>query len=171
MNNVFFSDGIHLVQNGIYRGRLLVLVPKIPLVSDQRVVKGKLEAQGFTDVTFFDKNALPPDWPADQTGDPSSGGQWTAYAQGRFTLTDRVIPTSELGSNVTLYGMWLQQAPPGVQPAPPGPGPDPRPQPDLPPLPPLPEKQSMIGPAIASAAGVALGFAAAKFLARKKVPA
>ena len=169
MNNVLLSDGIHLTQNAVYRGRL-----SVSFLGSQKAVSDGLGKQGFTEVVFFEKDALPADWPDDQKADEANWPNWEAYLQGRFTMTDRVIPLSELPSGITLNGMWLQQAPAGAPaiPPPPGPGPGPGPLPDPgapPPPPPSPTKPSMVKPLLASAAGVALGFAAARLIAKKKV--
>jgi hypothetical protein len=164
MNNVLLSDGIHLTQNAVYRGRL-----SVSFLGSQKAVSDGLGKQGFTEVVFFEKDALPADWPDDQKADEANWPNWEAYLQGRFTMTDRVIALSELPAGITLQGMWLQQAPAAPQPLPPSPGPPAPSDPGLPPYtPPPPEKPSMVGPLVASAAGVALGFAAAKFLGRKK---
>ncbi len=177
IENVIFADGIHMLQNGVYRGRLLIHAWSA--VAGEGTVRGKLEEQGFTDVVFFKKNNLPADWPADQKEDPSRDFQWTAFVQGRFTMTDRVIPLSELGTNVTLLGMWINMPDtvPQPQPLPPVPEPEsvaamePRLTPNVVTLPEEPAKQaSMVGPLAASAAGVALGFAAVKLLKRRSFP-
>jgi hypothetical protein len=163
LENVIFADGIHMTQNGVYRGRLLIHAPHF--IAGESTVRDKLAEEGFTDVLFFEKNNLPPDWPTDQHEDPSSSFQWTAFMQGRFTMTDRVIPVSELGSNVTLLGMWINMpdTAPQPQPRPPVPEPEPvtPPEPRLTPnvvtLPEeTPKRASMAGPLLGSAAGVAL---------------
>lgn len=164
--SAILPDGIHLTQNGVYRGRL-----SVSFLGTQSAVSDGLGKQGFTEVVFFDKNALPADWPADQQTDEAKWPNWTGYLQGRFTMTDRVIPLSELPAGITLNSMWLYSAA-AAPPAPPGPGPGPGPSPD-PVSPPVVVYgalfPSMVGPVIASAAGVALGFAAARMLAHKKV--
>lgn len=173
ITSAIFSDGIHMLQDGVYRGRLVIHAPK--MIAGEDTVRSALGDQGFTEVLFFDKNNLPSDWPADQRDDPSSSFQWTAFMQGRFTMTDRVIPVSELGTKVTLLGMWINLPETAPQPRPPVPDATPAPKPDpvLTPsvvtVPVEPAKRaSVAGTLFASAAGVAIGFAAGQLLRRKR---
>jgi hypothetical protein len=63
---------------------------------------------------------------------------WTAYLQGRFTLTDRLIKLSELPGTVEVEDMWVFMVPQSAQPAVPPPQPG-GPPAQVEPTPPVPE--------------------------------
>lgn len=163
--NVILADGIHLVQNGVYRGRMLIHAMKV--LAGEGTVSDKLSKQGFADITFFDKDDLPSDWPEDQKEDPSDAFRWTAYLQGRFTLTDRVIPLSELGTRVTLYGMWLQQSAAAAEPATVEPLPAKPDGTESKPTAPVEEQSGSAGLLAASVGGVAMGFILARSMQKR----
>jgi hypothetical protein len=108
-NSVLSGGALHLTKEYIYRARMLIKAPGA--VATEGKVRDALVQQGFADVTFFDKSNLPADWPADQRDDPSGVFSWTAYLQGRFTLTDRAINLAELPGTVEVEEMWIYLVP------------------------------------------------------------
>lgn len=132
------GDAIAVQQNAIYRARVLIKAPGA--VATEGKVRAAFGEHGFADIVFFDKDNLPPDWPPDQVEDTSGLLSWTAYLQGRFVNPTTRVPLSELGSSVTLQGMWVYMVPlvappPGlpVLPPPPTPAEDGSSMPPLPP--------------------------------------
>jgi hypothetical protein len=121
-NSVLSGGALHLTQGYIYRARMLIKAPGA--LATESKVSDALAEQGFADITFLDKSSLPADWPSDQRDDPSGMFSWTAYLQGRFTLTDRAINLSELPGTVEVEDMWVfmvpQSAAPPVPPPQPG---------------------------------------------------
>jgi len=114
ITSILYDQGLHLRQNVIYRARMLIKAPGI--VATEGKVREALEAEGFRDIRFIDKDGLPPDWPGTERDDPSGAFSWTAYLEGRFSLTDRVIPLSELPGTVDVLGMWADLAAPAAPP-------------------------------------------------------
>lgn len=122
--SVLQGNAVVLVENVIYRARLEVVPPFGPAATEGAVAE-ELGKQGFANITFYDKAKLPPDWPGTETKDESGFMGKSYYLEGRFTLTSRTIPLSELGTKVTLRGMWVYLVPiplPGAPPVsvPPG---------------------------------------------------
>ncbi len=108
-NSILSAGALQLTQSYIYRARMLIKAPGA--VATESKVRDALGQQGFADITFFDKSNLPADWPPDQRDDPSGVFSWTAYLQGRFTLTDRFIKLSELPGTVEVEDMWIYLVP------------------------------------------------------------
>jgi hypothetical protein len=158
-NSILSGGALHLTQNYIYRARMLIKAPGA-LATESKVSEA-LAAQGFSDISFLDKSNLPADWPADQKDDPSGMFSWTAYLQGRFTLTDRAINLSELPGTVEVEDMWIFMVPQAAQPPvpPPQPGGPPAqveptvPVPDVYVAPPLTGGQRVAAALIGAAAG------------------
>jgi hypothetical protein len=130
--SVVVGDAVVLEQNAVYRARLCVVPPYGPLASED-MLRSKLGDQGFSEVVFYPKTALPANWPAEERADDSGFMGEMHYLQGRFVLSSRRVPLSKMGSQVALRGMWLQEPPPEVE-VPPGPY---RPVDVAPPLPPV----------------------------------
>lgn len=121
--SVIQGSGIVLEQNYIYRARLAVVPPFGPAATES-AVRDELGKQGFADIRFYEKDRLPADWPPTEKEDDSGFMGKMYYLEGRFTLSGRKIPISELGSKVALKGMWLYLVPkpasvPGAPPQPP----------------------------------------------------
>lgn len=113
MNTV---GSVALVIGQRYRARLLIKAPK--LVAGESRVRSELEGEGFRQIVFYDKDALPADWPSDQRSDPSGFSSWTAYLEGVYTGEGAGGGTGiDANENVQLYGFW----PYGVSAAPPQP--------------------------------------------------
>jgi hypothetical protein len=154
-NSILSPAGLALRQNVIYRARMLIKAPGFAATEGK--VREALEGQGFREVQFVDKKALPPDWPADEYEDPSGAFSWTAYLQGRFSLTDRTITFAELPGTVEVLGMWTHLIPLPSPTAQPAPVPAPAPPVVLPPEP-VSESSPMLTNVLAGALGGALAF-------------
>jgi len=125
--SILTPAGLALRQNVIYRARMLIKAPKI--VATEGKVESALREQGFTDIQFFDEDKPPGDWPPDEKDDPSGAFSWTAFLQGKFTLTDRLITFGELPGTVKVLNMFEYLVPLSAQP--PLPGVNPVPPPDV----------------------------------------
>jgi len=125
--SILTPSGLNLRQNVIYRARMLIKAPGI--VATEAKVESALREQGFTDIQFLDRDKLPADWPPDEKDDPSGMFSWTAFLQGKFTLTDRLITFKELPGTVQVLNMFEYLVPLSAQP--PLPGVNPMPPPDV----------------------------------------
>jgi len=123
-----------LVVGQRYRARLLIKAPK--LVAGESRVRTELEGEGFRQIAFFDKTALPADWLSAERDDPSGFGSWTAYLEGVFTGEEAPGASSiDANKNVQLLGFWPYGQTPAVPGQPPGPVGPPPPMPPSPPTP------------------------------------
>jgi hypothetical protein len=126
--SILTPQGLALRQNVIYRARMLIKAPKV--VATEGKVESALNEQGFVDIQFLDRDKLPGDWPPEERDDPSGMFSWTAFLQGKFTMTDRLITFKELPGTVQVLNMWeflvpLVATPAGPGPSVPGVGPAP----------------------------------------------
>ena len=102
------GPNLDLKQNAIYRARLRITATLAFMASDS-MVADKLNEAGFVDVKFYDKDALPIDWPSSEAEAVGT----TKFLEGRFAPTDRKVPLSDLGDQASLLGMWLYREAPG----------------------------------------------------------
>lgn len=144
--SVIQGGAIVLDQNVIYRARLEVVSP-YGAAAGQGAVRSALEEQGFRDITFYDRDRFPPDWPPDQAADDSGFMGKSFYLEGRFSLTARRIALTELGSKVNLRAMWVYLVPNMPAPAP-APAPGPMPQVVPPPVPSSPDMPISVPPPV-----------------------
>jgi hypothetical protein len=103
------GSNLDLKQNAIYRARLRITAMLAALATES-MVADKLKEAGFVDVKFYDKDALPPDWPSSETESVGT----TKFLEGRFEPSDRKVPLSSLGDQAELLGMWLYRDRPGA---------------------------------------------------------
>ena len=108
--SVIQNSRVVLRQNVIYRARLVVVAPFGPAAT-QDALRSALGDQGFANVRFYDSDALPADWPPEYRSDDSGFMAKTFWLEGVFTLSDRQVPLSELGSKVDLQAMWVYLVP------------------------------------------------------------
>jgi hypothetical protein len=131
--SVIQGGAVGLEQNVIYRSRLEVVPPFGPAATEGAVGE-ELGKQGFANIRFFERDKLPVDWPSTEKADDSGFMGKTYYLEGRFTLSARRIPLSELGNKVNLRSMWVYLVPTPQPTTPPPPGlPPPALPPDVPP--------------------------------------
>lgn len=128
--SVVQGSAVVLEQNVIYRARLEV-VPPYGVGATEAAVADELGKQGFANIHFYQKDKLPADWPPTESQDDSGFMGKSYYLEGRFVLSGRRIPLSELGNKVALRGMWVYLVPIPVPPSPPGVPPVPVPQPPV----------------------------------------
>lgn len=160
--SVISGSSIVLSQNVIYRARLEVVPPYGPAATEGAVSE-ELGKQGFADIHFYAKGELPNTWPDTERADDSGFMGKTYYLEGKFTLSNRTIPLSELGSKVNLRGMWVYLVPlpipvPGVPPSVPIPG-----VPGLPPGTSLPPKTSGVADLTEKQKKIVVGWLVAAF--------
>jgi hypothetical protein len=108
--SVIQGGAIVLAQNVIYRARLEV-VPPYGVGATEGAVSDELGKQGFANIRFYPKDKLPADWPPTESEDESGFMGKSYYLEGRFVLSARRIPLSELGNKVALRGMWIYLVP------------------------------------------------------------
>lgn len=110
MTTLLPRDPIPLQQGAIYRARL-----SVPCLGTKDAVRDGLTGQGWQDVEIWDAGGVPSNWPSDQRDSPGSCfgpvGSRTLFLQGRFGLSDRSIPLSDIESkHVDVLAMWLHAA-------------------------------------------------------------
>lgn len=154
-----------LVVGQRYRARLLIKAPK--LVAGESRVRSELEGEGFRGIVFYERGALPPDWPGDQQSDPSGFGSWTAYLEGVYTGEEAGGGSGlDANKNVELLGFWpmagAASPPPGTPPIGPSGAP-----PIVPTRPPMEWQESAGSVAMLGVSMVAAYFLAAKWLRRR----
>jgi len=110
---VIQGDAVVLLENVIYRARLEVVPPFGPAATEGAVAE-ELAKQGFANIRFYEKGKLPADWPSTEAVDDSGFLGKSYYLEGRFTLSGRRIPLTELGTKVALKGMWVHLVPTSV---------------------------------------------------------
>lgn len=139
--SVIQGSAVVLEQNVIYRARLEV-VPPFGAAATEGAVAEELGKQGFANIRFYPKDRLPVDWPPTETADESGFMGKSYYLEGRFVLSGRRIPLSELGNKVALRGMWVYLVPTPVPQPPPPSSPPPGVPPVSVPQPPAPPSDS-----------------------------